>query len=142
MKILRSTALFVIGILFFACNGRNELKELDNLSRKEITEENTRVKEEEKTDFGKFYADSAGSPQNPGNKKEKKQQVQQQTVNPDWDKKIIKTASVNLEVKDYSNFYTSLREKVRNMGGYIAQEEQSQSDYKIENTMTIKVPVD
>jgi len=60
----------------------------------------------------------------------------------DWDKKIIKTASLNAEVKNYDSFYSSLREKVRNFGGYVAQEEQSQSEYKIENTITIKVPVD
>ena len=60
----------------------------------------------------------------------------------DWDKKIIKTASLNAEVKNYDSFYSSLREKVRNFGGYVAQEEQNQSEYKIENTITIKVPVD
>ena len=63
-------------------------------------------------------------------------------VKTDWDKKIIKTASLNLEVKDYNGFYASLREKVKNLGGYIAQEEQTQSDYKTENSMIIKVPVD
>ncbi len=31
---------------------------------------------------------------------------------------------------------------MRSLGGYVAQEEQTQSDYKIENTLTIKVPVD
>jgi len=35
-----------------------------------------------------------------------------------------------------------MREKVRSVGGYIAQEEQNQSDYKIENMLSIKVPVD
>jgi hypothetical protein len=60
----------------------------------------------------------------------------------DWDKKIVKTGSLNLEVKDYYSYYTSLREKVRNLGGYIAQEQQVQSDYKIENNMMIKIPVD
>jgi hypothetical protein len=72
-----------------------------------------------------------------------RQQVQQQPVaKPDWDKKIIKTAVLNAEVEDYNKFYTSLREKVRNLGGYIAQEEQTQSDYKIENAVMVKVPVD
>jgi hypothetical protein len=58
------------------------------------------------------------------------------------DKKIIKTASLNFEVKDHKDYSSSLREKVKNAGGYIAQEEQTQSDYKIENTLTIKVPAD
>ncbi|HEV7783079.1 MAG TPA: DUF4349 domain-containing protein [Chitinophagaceae bacterium] len=62
--------------------------------------------------------------------------------NPDWDKKIIKTAFLNFEVKDYKAYYSAFREKVRNLGGYVAQEEQAQSDYKIENTLVVKVPVD
>lgn len=61
---------------------------------------------------------------------------------PDWDKKIIKTANLDAEVKDYNSFYTSLREKIKGLGGYIAQEQQNQSEYKIENSVTIKVPVD
>ncbi len=32
--------------------------------------------------------------------------------------------------------------RVKQSGGYIAQEEQNESDYKIENSVTIKVPVD
>jgi beta-galactosidase beta subunit len=49
---------------------------------------------------------------------------------------------LNAEVKNYDSFYSSLREKIKDLGGYIAQEEQNQSDYKIENSLTIKVPVD
>jgi hypothetical protein len=91
-----------------------------------------------------FKPDSAGKPQIPDQNGDDKKQKQPtvKEITTDWDKKIIKTASINLEVKDYSSFYSSLREKVKNTGGYIAQEEQAQSDYKIENSMTIKVPVD
>jgi len=68
----------------------------------------------------------------------------QQTPPPqiDWDKKIIKNAALNIEVKDYNAYNTSLRQKIKQFGGYVAQEEQNQSEYKIENTITIKVPVD
>ncbi len=60
----------------------------------------------------------------------------------DWDKKIVKTATLNAEIKDYKSFSQQLNEKVKRYGGYISQEEQSQSDYQIENSMVIKVPVD
>lgn len=85
-----------------------------------------------------------GGQQKPEQVKDQKKQppVIAKPANPDWEKKIIKTASVNLEVEDYGKYYASIREKVKSMGGYIAQEEQSQSDYKIENSMVIKVPVD
>jgi hypothetical protein len=54
----------------------------------------------------------------------------------------VKTANLNLEVKNFKEFTAQLHEKVRAAGGYIAQEEQNESSYKIENTVTIKVPVD
>jgi len=62
--------------------------------------------------------------------------------NPDWDKKIVRTADLNVEVKNFRIFTDQLRKTVRSSGGYIAQEQQTQSVYKIENTVTIKVPVD
>ena len=71
-----------------------------------------------------------------------KQNQQTPLIKQDWDKKIIKTANLNLEVKDYNAYNSSLREKLKQFGGYIAQEEQSQSEYKIENILTIKIPVD
>jgi hypothetical protein len=64
------------------------------------------------------------------------------TPNPDWEKKIIKNATLSVEVKDYAGFNAMVRAAVAQAGGYIAQEEQSESDYKIENNVTIKVPVD
>ena len=72
----------------------------------------------------------------------KQKQEQTITSNPDWDKKIVKTAWLEFEVKDYKIFNTSFREKIKQSGGYVSQEEQRQSDYRIENNVVIKVPVD
>jgi hypothetical protein len=60
----------------------------------------------------------------------------------EWAKKKIKTASLNMEVKEYKDFAVGLREVINKSGGYIAKEEQSQSAYKMENTVEIKIPVD
>jgi len=85
-------------------------------------------------------SDKIEEPQEQPDQAKKNQQTP--VVKQDWDKKIIKTANLNLEVKDYNAYNTSLREKLKQFGGYIAQEEQSQSEYKIENNITIKIPVD
>ena len=85
--------------------------------------------------MSEFKIDSAARQQIPGNQ-QKKPSHQPTPPKIDWDKKIIKTASLNLEVKDYNVFSASLREKIKGLGGYIAQEEQSQSDYKIENSIS------
>lgn len=63
-------------------------------------------------------------------------------INKDWDKKIIKTANLEIEIKDFKKYYQELREKIRNHGGYIAQEEQTQDDYRTQNHISIKVPAD
>lgn len=60
----------------------------------------------------------------------------------DWDKKIIKTATLKLELKEYKVYNDKVRSIVKQFGGYIANEEQTQNDYQIENVATIKVPVD
>ena len=64
------------------------------------------------------------------------------TEHVDWDKKIIKTATLNLEVKDFKSYNESVHKAVRQFGGYIAQEEQNLSEEKTATTITIKVPVD
>lgn len=59
----------------------------------------------------------------------------------DWDKKIIKTASLRLEVKDFNSYSDKVRKTVKQFGGYIAQEEQNLSEEKTETIMSVKVPV-
>jgi uncharacterized protein DUF4349 len=75
-----------------------------------------------------------------------KQPIQQGAATPaqsiDWDKKIIKTAVLNVEAKNYKTFNDLVHDQVKQAGGYVAGEEQTKSEYKIENVVTIKVPVD
>jgi hypothetical protein len=62
--------------------------------------------------------------------------------NPDWDKKIIKTAVLKLEVKDFKVCSDLIHRSAKQYGGYIAGEDQSQSADKKESTISIKVPVE
>lgn len=63
-------------------------------------------------------------------------------ANPDWDKKIIKNATLKLEVKDFKTYNSNVHKTVKQFGGYIAQEEQNLADEKSETVISIKVPVD
>jgi len=67
--------------------------------------------------------------------------TQQATPNEDWNKKIIRNGTITLEVKDYSKYYQLIGEIVKREGGYIAQEDQQHSEYKLENKIVLKVPV-
>jgi len=148
MKII-ITAITAL-LLLISCDKDN--KQMSALNRQvslakdkqvEISDNKKAFKPEGSGTVDYFRSDSTVTPPPPGEPEKKKQPDQSQPVpNPDWDKKIIKNASLNLEVKDYNSFYKSFREKVRSLGGYVAQEEQTQSDYKIENTLIIKIPVD
>ncbi len=59
----------------------------------------------------------------------------------DLDKKIIKTANLNLEINDFKTFGELVHDHVKKAGGYIAEEQQKETEYSIENNITIKVPV-
>jgi hypothetical protein len=61
--------------------------------------------------------------------------------NPDWDSKIIKTATLRLEIKDFKKYNDYVHNAVKQYGAYVAQEDQNLSDEKSETTITIKVPV-
>jgi hypothetical protein len=63
-------------------------------------------------------------------------------TNIDWDKKIIKTANVSLELKNFSSYNKGIHQNLKAYGAYIAQEEQTQTNDFIQNTVTIKVPVE
>jgi hypothetical protein len=62
--------------------------------------------------------------------------------NPDWDKKIIKTADMQLQLDNYKKFNSAIHLTIKQFGAYVADEKQTENDYKIENTLSIKVPVD
>ena len=151
MKIFKTAAIAVCLILFvLACNN-------DKLNPADIKTQNLKMEE---------TAPPSPKQQPPVNEKEykaeeiaennltdtiKSPRQTQQTLpvtknnpgsTPDWNKKIIKNAFLNLEIKDFKIFNTTVREKIKLLGGYIATEEQNQSDYKIENIITVKVPVD
>jgi uncharacterized protein DUF4349 len=138
MKILIAA---VAALLVISCNSRQKF----SLKDVAVSESNSAVERKPTLADNAIANESAGtdttaSPQLPQKQNQPQKNLPEQKI--DWDKKIIKTALLNAEVRNYDSFYSSLREKVRNIGGYIAQEEQNQSDYKIENSITIKVPVD
>jgi len=60
----------------------------------------------------------------------------------DWDKKIIKTADIKLELKDYNKYNSTIHTNLKSFGAFISKEEQSQYNDILQNTVVIKVPVE
>lgn len=133
---MKSTALIAVAAFYcLACNSKSDFESVESLSRN-ITTTDQQVAFDSTADFK--TSDTLEQPQRIGN-------GNQNNIPPkplDWDKKIVKTATLNAEVKDYKSFSQQLSEKVKRLGGYVSQEEQSQSDYQIQNSVIIKVPVD
>jgi len=127
--------------LLIACNNNSAEAEKSADVTMAKTMENTPAGADNKTYFG--VVDTAAPAPVAGNEEPPKQpgtSASAPTI--DWDKKIIKNASLTVEAKSHKTFNDFVHEQVKRAGGYVAEEEQNKSDYKIENIATIKVPVD
>ncbi|MEP7256474.1 MAG: DUF4349 domain-containing protein, partial [Ferruginibacter sp.] len=130
------TALLIFTI-FISCNSKNKNAELlvDKAEMADLkAPQQTAAKEKQQIPVGslqQFTTDSA-APQLPV----------KAAPNPDWDKKIIKTATLRLEVKEFKKYNENVHKTVKQFGGYIAQEEQNLTDEKSETVISIKVPVE
>jgi hypothetical protein len=135
------TKLFIVAIaitsFFISCNraeNKSDIQAFD-LTTADLKEQQPQNnnKEKQQIPVGKFSpppTDSAGFP------------IQTLVVsNPDWDSKIIKTATLRLEIKDFKKYNDYVHNAVKQYGAYVAQEDQNLSDEKSETTITIKVPV-
>lgn len=128
----------IAALFFLSCGKTSENKaQSDQISDQEVNG----VFQKEQTPAAPGSDQNKEKAESPKNKQQP--QIPAEPVkNLDWDKKIIKTANVALELKDYNMYNKSIHEKAKSFGGYIAQEQQAESDYKIENDITIKIPVD
>jgi hypothetical protein len=152
MKIITTAMAAMLLCTFIACDNHKvnaktnpAIKEitLENMSKQGTVDNNKNTGEFKNDLFAATESDSVAIPdQKQNSEKDVKKRPKQSQSNSDWDKKIIKTASLNFEAANYKSFNQSIREKVKISGGYIAQEEQTQTDYKIENVVVIKIPVD
>jgi hypothetical protein len=132
LKLITLEALLVL--VFLACNNGKKDETIDHEVHNKVAAVD-KGSIEAMSDSG---ADKLYKPRNEDDKEQKHKTAEKI----DWDKKIVKTANMNLEVKNYAAFNTKLRETVKQFGGYISQEEQNESAYKIENSLEFKVPVD
>ena len=133
------TKLFITAILLFtifiSCNRNAEKSDLPTLdyTLNEPESQNKTTDETQQIPVGKFSPPTTDTIA----------ALSQTTVtsNPDWDSKIIKTATLKLEIKDFKKYNDYVHNTLKQYGAYIAQEDQNLSDEKSETTITIKVPV-
>jgi len=125
-----------------ACHpqGETEAKDVALLQR---TYDTTAFAATQETNKEAYYGVVDSTAPAAGNEQSPKQSLKQTPPqNIDWDKKIIKEATLVVEAKSQKVFNDFVHDQVKRSGGYVSQEEQNKSEYKIENIATIKVPVD
>ncbi|MEO6329703.1 MAG: DUF4349 domain-containing protein [Ginsengibacter sp.] len=127
--------LFTLTFLFAACD-RPSGKHME-LTSKDLTLEeipppkSQQLIEEDKAKKAPAFDTSVSAQSSPGSASKE-----------DWDKKIIKTAYLKLEVTNFKTYADVIHKAAKQYGGYIANEEQNQTEDKIETTIAIKVPVE
>ena len=132
MKFLKRLLAALLLMIFIACNHQYRSEELKTT---DVALQTLDKPEEIREGIDTSYAPPPGI-----NEKKQNQPLNQSRI--DWDKKIVKNGNLTIEVKKIDEFHTVVRDAVKRAGGYIAREDQNKSDYKIENTVTVKVPVD
>ena len=131
MKTKFFIAALLVFSIFISCNKNGNKAEMADLVAAPPQTENA---EKQKIPVGNFQQPMTDSGIT---------QLPVKTVaNPDWDKKIIKTATLKLEVKEFKKYNDNVHKTVKQFGGYIAQEEQNLTDEKSETVISIKVPVE
>ncbi len=121
MKLIRFSVAALLLCLVFACNSSADNRLVQEVAADQAAPMPDKKNEEQKP------------PQQPNTTT---------TTHQDWDKKIIKNASLHIEVADYDAYNQQVHNNLKQWGGYIAQEEQKTTEYQKENTIFIKVPVD
>ena len=142
MKFPIVKAMLLLAVAAISCNLKNHsaADESKTLNSKEI----------QASGAGKDALDNPEPQQLPA-QNQPNQQLQQlqpnipkiplQPSNLNWDKKLVKTATIKLEVKDVKLFSQSLPEIVKRNGAYVSNEQNNFNDGFTESTVTIKVPV-
>jgi hypothetical protein len=74
--------------------------------------------------------------------KKQQDQLPVKNISADWDKKIIRKAVISVEAENFKSYNAQIHGLVTKWEGYIAKEEESGSDNRINNLLTIKVPTD
>ncbi len=121
-------------LILLSCNNGNENTKDIVLHTPGLAATEPVAKAETFTDReGETFRESPGIPHNPG-------QGAPLPVAPDWNKQIIRNASVSMRVKSFRTAHAGIYQAVENAGGYVAADAERQLGRQVQSEMTIKVP--
>ncbi len=139
MKLNNNFIAIIMAVALLSCNKGDQSK----LNPNEISTQDVMLSELPLTKMKGLTAPPFAAADSTSNfQLEKNLQAGQPAPQIDWDKKIIKTANVTLELNDYQPYNQTIHSSTKRYGAYIASEQQSEKFGKLENRLSIKVPVD
>lgn len=94
-----------------------------------------------KIDYSVAVADSAASPVPPPPEEEQVLNSGNAIPPAPFNRQIIRNAQIEMECADFKSFSAQLYGVVKSNGAWLDSEQETQSDYRRQNVMTIKVPV-
>ncbi|NVO02193.1 MAG: DUF4349 domain-containing protein [Bacteroidetes bacterium] len=146
-SILNLVFFFVLMAIFSAnltsCSSKEEkFKEITSSENLSMSDLKTASKSEEPSSAGSIDKAKSTEQSNSEEKIENKDYSGSNKISSAVEKapqKIIKTADISFEVKNYKDTRTAVMNLTKNLGGYIGNENQMNNNYQIENSMTIRV---
>lgn len=139
MKTIVTCMAIAMAVCIFSCTKDNKTSLHENESAQDLELKSV-------TPDGGLSVDTISMPPVPMLPQLGKSEEQFQDGKPsplaDWDKKIIKTAEITLELKNYKLYDNTLHKRLKDYGAYISGEEQNETSETITNSLIIKVPVD
>ncbi len=137
MKLLCQSIAVILLLIAVSCSNKPTLQAENKMNNEvQLQHASPDFNENDRT----ATADSAGKGATPGQAKSIKASTTDKRS--DWDKKIIKTSTISVQVKNALQYSQYLKAEIKNAGGYIAAEEQNQAEGRLENNYTLKIPVD
>lgn len=97
--------------------------------------------QENKIDYAAAAADSTAAPVPPPPEEEQVLNSGNAIPPAPFNRQIIRNAQVEMECADFKSFSAQLYGVVKSNGAWLDSEQETQSDYRRQNVMTIKVPV-
>ncbi|HEX6916056.1 MAG TPA: DUF4349 domain-containing protein [Chitinophagaceae bacterium] len=128
---MKRLTVAIFAILLFACHQNNSEQKTADVPGDQVAVENNSYTADSAA------ADGSGTPAGPGGSLGNPAPPQY-----DWTRKIVKTATLELELNDYRGFNNSLHGALAQYGAYIAHEMQTETSSAISNEVSIKVPAD
>lgn len=131
--------VFIMAFYCLACNHKNEKSGAKDVVLENIrSEQKGLVTSDTTAQIISQLTEQEKSPPPPPPHQEKNEAPP--VIN--WDKKIVREGTLTAGIKNFKQFSIAIAQKVKKYGGYISSEQQQQDDYKIQNTLVIRVPVD